>query len=193
MGTSPQYGGEGKQRRDNFRKGTIPMSSDVDTTASGTISGPNPHERFIASLQARAEREGTTIGYDASMSAIDRIITAETADAVWDADEGGTVSGQAMVDIELRVHSITAAKSDDKYDATLGVFINIKATRLDTGDEVTINTGADKVVTKLVKFESMGMFPLECVIRGIDTRAGTMLVLRRIPARAVPGTTEPTA
>jgi hypothetical protein len=151
----------------------------------GTTLAPKPHERFIGSLMARAEREGQTLGRDVSLSQIDKVLQAETEEDVWNADEGGTVSGQDMIDVEMQILSITVAPSSDEYDATLGVFINIKAIRLDTGDEIVVNTGADKIITKLVKFESMGLLPIEGVIRGVKTRNGTMLTLRPLPKRAV--------
>jgi hypothetical protein len=162
--------------------------TDADTR-TGTVITVKPHERFIASLIERAKREGPTIGRDVSMSQIDKVLAAETEEDVWSADEGGTVSGQDMVDVELRFLSITIAPSSDEYDASLGVFVNAKCIRLDTLEEITVNTGADKIISKLVKFESMGLFPIEGVIRGIKTRAGTMLVLRQIPKRPVQGTT----
>jgi hypothetical protein len=154
---------------------------------SGTAIAPKPHERFIQSLNARAEREGATLGRDVSLSQIDKVLQAETEEDVWNADEGGTVSGQDMIDVEIEILSLTVAPSSDEYDATLGVFINIKAIRLDTGDETVINTGADKIITKLVKFEAMGLLPIQGVIRGVKTRNGTMLTLRPLPKRAVAG------
>jgi hypothetical protein len=151
----------------------------------GTTLAPKPHQRFINSLMARAEREGETLGRDVSLSQIDRILSAETEEDVWNADEGGTVSGQDMIDVEMRMVSFTVAPSSDEYDATLGVFINIKAIRLDTGEDIVVNTGADKIVTKLVKFETMGLLPIDGVIRGVKTRKGNMLMLRPLPKRAV--------
>lgn len=182
----PQKGQPPGVRADTRKKG-FTMSVD---SVSGNAVAPKPHERFIQSLTNRAEREGATIGRDVSMSQIDKVLEADTEDEVWDADEGGTVSGQDMIDVELQFQSLTVAPSADEYDATLGVFVNIKAVRLDNGDEVTVNTGADKIISKLVKFESMGLLPIEGVIRGVKTRNGNMLVLRRVPKRAVPGSAE---
>jgi hypothetical protein len=158
--------------------------------APGTTLALKPHERFIQSIQRRAEREGAALGRDVSMTQIDKVLTAETEAEVWDADEGGTFSGQDMIDVELQFVSITMAPSSDEYDATLGVYANIRAVRLDTGEEIIVNTGADKIITKLLKFESMGNLPISGVIRGVKTKGGVMLKLRPIPARAIAGTAE---
>lgn len=166
------------------------MGNVPDTnTQTGTAITPKPHERFIRSLNLRAEREGATLGRDVSLSQIDKILAAETAEDIWEADEGGTISGQDAIDMEIEIMSFTVAPSAEEYDATLGVFINIKARKMEDDEEIVINTGADKIIAKLAAFESKGLLPVEGVIRGVKTRNGTMLTLRPLPRRATPGTT----
>lgn len=163
--------------------------TDVDHVQGNAIA-PKPHERFIASLQRRADIEGGQLGAQVSASQMDKILIAETADEVWDADEGGTFSGQDLVDVELRFLSLTIAPSSDEFDASLGVYVNVKCMRLDSGEEIILNTGADKIITKLVRFESLGVLPVEGVIRAVKTPKGSMLKLRPLPRRATPGTVQ---
>jgi hypothetical protein len=161
----------------------------VTAPASGAIQKAKPHERFIAYMQRRAESEGSQLGAEVSASQMDKILTAETEEEIWDADEGGTFSGQDMIDIELMIQSFTVAPSSDEFEAALGVYANIKATRLDTGEEVIVNTGADKIITKLRMFEQKGLLPIGGVIKAVKTPKGSMLKLRPLPKRAVASTT----
>lgn len=156
----------------------------------GNAVALRPHEKFTQSLQRRAEREGALLGAEVSESQRDKILTAQTEAEIWDADEGGTFSGQDMIDVELEFQSIKIAPSSDEYDASLGVYANITAMRLDNGEIVIVNTGADKIITKLIMFESKGMLPVEGVIKGIKTPKGTMLKLRPLPRRATPGSVQ---
>lgn len=178
----------GKGQGITGKKGNTAMS-DIETRDNFTPT-IKPHERFLASLKRRAEVEGARLGQDVSQSQMDKILTAETEQEIWDADEGGTFSGQDMEDVELEIQSFTVAPSSEQYDASLGVYINIKATRLDTGEEVIINTGADKIITKLAVFEAKGMLPILAVIKGIPTPNGKMLKLRPVPRRAVSGSVQ---
>jgi hypothetical protein len=158
----------------------------TDDTQAGTAVAVKPHERFIASLVRQAEANALIHGKDVSLSQVDRILSAETAEEIWDADEGGTVSGQDMIDVEIQILDFTPLPSADQYDTTLGVYANITAIRMDTGEDVIINTGADKIITKVAKFKSQGMLPIGAVIRGVTTAGGTtMLKLRPLPPRAV--------
>jgi hypothetical protein len=164
--------------------------SEIDQQGmTGTIAGPKPHERFLEYVGRRAETEGQTIGAAVSQDQLDRILTAETDEEIWDADEGGTVSGKDCEDVELRIFSFILSPSSDEYDAPLGVYALIKAQRLDTGEELTINTGSDKIIAKLRMFESRGSLPIDAVIRGQKTPKGRMLKLRPVPKRAVPAET----
>lgn len=151
----------------------------------GTVIAVKPHQRFVESLLRQAEDNEGIHGKEVSLNQVDRILTAETETEIWDADEGGTVSGQDMVDIELEIQDFVVLKSGDEYDATLGVYVNITAIRLDTAETVIINTGADKIVTKLAVFKARGMLPIGGVIRGVKTANGTMLKLRPLPPRAL--------
>jgi hypothetical protein len=172
------------------RGNTRERETGMTDSTPGTIITVKPHQRFVESLQRQAEANALVHGAEVSLSQVDRILTAETKQDIWDADEGGTVSGQDMIDVELEIRDYTVLPSSDEYDTTLGVYVNIQAVRLDTGEEIIVNTGADKIITKLAAFKAKGFLPIGAVIRGVSTRGGTMLKLRPLPPRAVSGTAE---
>lgn len=144
-----------------------------------------PHDQFAEYLARRAENDGATRGYEVASNQMDKLLTAETEQEIWDADEGGTVNGQDMIDVELNIRGFKVAVSSDEYEATLGVYILIDAVRLDNGEEVIVNTGAPLIITKLRMFEAREMLPVNGVIRGTKARNGTVLKLRPLSARAV--------
>jgi hypothetical protein len=152
---------------------------------AGTAIAPRAHEQFIEYLARRAEADGATRSFDVAANQMDKLLNAETEQEIWDADEGGTFSGQDMIDIELLIRGYKVAVSSDEYDSPLGVYILIDAVRLDTGDEIVVNTGSPLIITKLRKLESRELLPAEAVIRGYKAAKGTVLKLKQIPARAV--------
>jgi hypothetical protein len=152
---------------------------------AGTAIAPRAHEQFVEYLARRAEQDGSTRSFDVAANQMDKLLTAETEQEIWDADEGGTFSAQDMTDIELRIRGYKVAVSSDEYDSPLGHYILIDAVRLDTGDEVIVNTGAALIITKLRMLESRDLLPVEAVIRGTKAAKGTVLKLKQIPARAV--------
>lgn len=166
------------------------MATDVQTQPKeGKVAEIRPHERFVANLKARAVEaqgeDGKTRSFEIAASQMDKILSAETEEDIWDADEGGTVAGKDFTDVALEILDYQLTESDDKYDSPLGVYVNIKATLLqktkgyDVGEVVVINTGATLVITKLEAFRSKGMIPgLKCMIRGTEAKNGTVLKLR---------------
>jgi hypothetical protein len=152
-------------------------------TKSGSVIQPSPHERFTASLIKRAEREGPLISERVSKKMMDNILTAETEDEIWDADDIGTEGGRDLVDVELQFNSIMLAPATNAaYDAPLKVYALIEVQRLETGAESVVNTSAPGLITKIIKLESKIGFPFQGVIRTAgDSQA---LVLKRLPKRA---------
>ena len=159
----------------------------VDKNAvSGTITDLKPHQQFIAYLGRRAESEKVNRAHDVAASQIDRILSATTEEEIWAADEGGVVSGQNMEDVELQIRGYGVAKSDDKFDTDLGVYVLMDCIRLDTGESVVVNTGSALIITKLRMFEQRDAFPIEGVIKGQPTsNGGRLLRLRPLPTRAI--------
>jgi len=167
------------------------MTEQSVTKAAGNDNGEivvvRLYEKFVDGLKRRAEVDSANRGFDIASKQIDAILAAETEADFWDADISGTVNGQDMMDIEMMVRAVTFAESSDEYDAPLGVYAIVDATRLDNGEECIISTGAPLVVAKLRAAEARDMFPLGCVIKGTKAGKGTVLKLRPLPVRVTPG------
>lgn len=158
----------------------------------GEVIKRKAREQFIAVLELEAdvtEEDSRSRNLEISGSIVDKMLEAETLEDAIAASENGAASGKDMVDVELSVTDFNVKKSDGKYQAStpLGYFLEIDATRLDTGEQVAFSTGAPNVVTLLWKARQLERLPLECVIRGKDTANGTLLTLKLLTPRAVKG------
>jgi hypothetical protein len=169
------------------------MSTDNGTVQVITSAGKEAANRAAADgfkeyMIQRAELEGEGLAFEIASGQVAKILDAANSDNesdLWDADELDMLNGMDMTDVEQRVNSFTVHKATGEVENPWGVFIVVQATRLSDGADVTWNTGAISVVSKLRAFEARGMFPLPCVIRGTKSGKGTVLKLRPIPVRAV--------
>jgi hypothetical protein len=166
------------------------MSADVEQSAqSGTVEGPRPYERFVASLQRRAQEQTDRGHFELTANQMDKILTAETDEEIWDADEGGLIALKDLVGAELRITEFHEEKSTDpEMDNGLGVFIVGTATLLNDacgtpGEEIQFNSGVATVITKLESFRSRGTWPLETLVTGVKSKKGEMVRLRPVPRR----------
>jgi hypothetical protein len=160
-----------------------------DAGTNGTVTVKRPHERFVEYLARRAQVDSEGRAFSVAANQIDKLVTAETAEELWDADEGGVFSGQDMVDVEIEIKAIGFGKSSDEYDAELGVFVSMECTRLDTGEDIIVNCGSPLVITKIRMFEQRDLLPIQGVLKATKTQKGALLKLRPLPVRAVRGTT----
>lgn len=154
-------------------------------TQTGTAVKVRESTRFVDYLDARAGLDGEGRAFEVASSQLDKILTAETEEEAWDADEFESVAGRDLVDVEQRVLGFTVHKSSGELNAPLGVFIQVQSQRLSDGEEFTWNTGAPLIIGKLRWFEAAQKLPVECVIKGTDTAKGTVLKLKPVPKRAV--------
>lgn len=168
------------------------MSADLQAK-DGNAVALRPHERFVKNLQERAAENNRSMEVTAKQ--VNKILSAETEADIWDADEGGTVSGQDFTDVEIEIRGYEIAPSDDQYESLFDVYVNIDAVTLQEakgygiGEAVIINTGAPLVITKLEMFRARDMFPVQAVIKGTVAKKGTVLKLRPVPKRSTPATT----
>lgn len=163
--------------------------SEIDTTENdaqnGEVIAETPHDQFLRYMHNRAEIDGANNTFDVQSSMMDKILTAQSEEDIWEADEAGLEAGQSLVDVELEVRSMKVLKSNrPDFDNGMGVYIVVNAVRLDTGEEIIFNTGAPGLITKLRAFEALGKFPLQCVIKARTAGNGDVLKLRPIPKRA---------
>lgn len=159
------------------------------TGAAVVRNGSTSAEKFKRYMLHRAEAEGETMAYDVAANQVGAIMAAaESGDiqGIWDADALGMTNAQSLEDVEQHIESYTVHKStDDSMETPWGIFIIVKATRMDTGEDIIWNTGAPLIISKLRAFEAVGAFPLEAVIRGTKASKGRVLKLAPVPARVV--------
>lgn len=156
------------------------------TPATQRPSAVSQAESFISYLERRAESEGESRAFDVAATQLDRILSAETAKDVWDADEYESTGGRDLADVEQRIHSFSVHKGGDQFKSPLGFYIMVNSSRLSDGSEFIWNTGATLIIGKLRWLEAHEMLPVDCVIKATPTPNGEVLKLRPIPTRATP-------
>jgi hypothetical protein len=177
------------------------MSAGKDDRAV-SVKPAAPVERISESFtnwlqRAAAMNEGHT-GSDVANAQLDKLLTATDLDEIMDADEQGTYQLRDLVGIELEIpppgFPDCVRKSAEKFDSTLGAYIQFNATALTdytnkgtlipAGAEMLISTGAPLVVGKLRSMEANGYLPFKFLVTGIEATNGTVLKLRRQSRRA---------
>lgn len=143
-------------------------------------------ERFIDYLARKADADSQDRNYEIAAAQLDRILSAESADEMWAADDFESVGGRDLVDVEMEIQSFTVHQASDQFKSPLGYWFMIQATRLDNKAPVVFNTGAPLVMGKLRWLEAaelLGTETARVVIRGTDTPNGTVLKLKPVPVR----------
>lgn len=109
-------------------------------------------------------------------------------DAVMQADQGGTIAGKSYCDQPIEIHSYDVLTAT--LDAPLGHYLLIRATNLNTGQDVVINTSSPLVIGKLRALEALsGKAPgenlgLRVMLNNTTTRSGNDFV-RMVTAPAM--------
>lgn len=161
--------------------------------SEGTVIPARVSQQFHSWLNAKAEEEDQNRSNEVAMSQLDRMLVAESLDDILDADELGARQARDIVGLEFEWKGgFRVVKSSDKFEATLGVYIQFEVTALSAmldkgiavGDIVLISTGAPLIIGKLRTLEANGFVPIKLMITGTDAGKGTVLKLRRPPNRA---------
>ena len=184
-------------------------SNDDISPKEGTVHSPTPFQRLVRQISLEAEIDAANSqGNAATIATIDRIMSAESDDDVWNAGDLANIGGRNLVDVEMQVTDfiVKSGTRDDVesvfsdgngrkfYLLISSVITGIPATDpgdfsrppLNIGDEIAWNTGAPDIVPKLVTFRDRGKFPLDCVIRALDLGGGKhYLRLKPVPKRAI--------
>lgn len=112
-------------------------------------------ERFADMARIVPEAEG-----DGGMSIVEAVLEAadlSALDAAWNGRGSDT-----LVNIPMTINEIRRSTSD--YADGLGVFLVVRAVRLDTGEPLTFTTGSVSIVAQLVKAHISGWLPFNAVI-----------------------------
>lgn len=168
------------------------QSDQVEPAAQGAVA---KHQAFMQMLQKMDltatmddDKDG---GFQAQIGSIEAILSAETEEEMWDADERGPLGGRNLPDVEQTILDFTVKYSRDATMRTVFVtsdgkrmYLLVSAKRLDTGEEIVWNTSAPLIVAKIMWLDQRGKLPYDCVIRATDLGGGqAVLKLKPIPAR----------
>lgn len=151
---------------------------------TGTVAEMKPHEHFVEYLQRRmvADKDGND-AFTIAARQLDKMFTAETAEEIWDADEGGTIAAKDYIGKIVRIRGYRVMEStNEEYDAALGAWILIDCVNLENLEEVMLNTQSPLIIGKLRAFEAKNLLPIDAQIDSTKTTAGNdVLRLKRAP------------
>lgn len=180
---------------------------DTTDAQTGTVTQIRPAERLRQYVMARAAEGNPNRAAEVMDSQLDRILMATEdgdADAIWDADAGGTIQGRDIAGLEVRIYNLEFVRSTRadivsktgayaSMDATVlgGPREVLQRTGLSLGDDFVLQTGAELFWCKIRAFEARQMLPMDGVVVGIETAGGnTVIKFGRMPERTVPASAE---
>lgn len=128
------------------------------------------------------------------ITSLAKILEAETEAAMWEADELDATGGRDLADVEQRIleYAIKFSSGDSDIKSAFvdsrgrGLYLLVRSSRLDNGEEFVWNTSAPLVVGKILWLSDHGKIPADVVIR--DTKLGggrAVIKLKEIPKRAI--------
>lgn len=177
----------------------------VDQAAAGNdverLSYAQQFHRWMLA-QAKAYGNGDSDAITITDNQVERILTAESEDAIWDADLGGAVQGRDVggLEVTIRGYRPMVAKPREDVQNDKGYYISMDCTviggprevltrnMLAIGADVQLQTGAPLIIAKVRAMEAREMLPVNAMILAIPTAAGNnVLKLARIPERAAQG------
>jgi hypothetical protein len=171
------------------------MSNEVDkSVSSGDVMQLRPWEKFTDHLQREAQANDKGNKDVVTTNQVDKVLSAETIEDVWDADEGGMYALKDLVGMELSVISAKTLPSKDETKRNIfGVWLLMECSALTEnkrlgipiGEVIMINTGVPTVIAKIKALQGKGVDPIEFMVQGIPSGGGEMVRLRPIPRRAV--------
>lgn len=137
----------------------------ADRKTTEVATETRPYQSMIQRIQSQAAMEAgiggdnAALAFELATKAIDRIAEADTLDALFDANESGSLAGveQAADMGPLTLLEIEFRKSRDEYiKGGVGVYAYVKSVT-DRGEEFEWNTGAPNVVTSLYRIQELGL------------------------------------
>lgn len=173
-----------------------------DDSSSGTVVSAGLMDKFHAYMLDRARNNNSD---DRSTEILagqaERILTAETEDAIWDADTGGTVQCRDVPGLMVEIRSLEPVISNRAdIDNSHGYYLSMDATviggpeellaaqRLQIGEVIPLQTSAELLMFKIRAFEAHNMLPIRTLLKGTRTQSGnTVLKWERMPRMAQSG------
>lgn len=167
----------------------------IASTDAAKAERVREHMRQLATVQAADSTDADEIANRQLVN----IMSATTEDEVWDADQGTAVQARDAVGLEVQINAFRVLVGNDPGKQTRsGTYVTMDAVALGgpvdlmrklglaPGQEFALQTGAELITTKLLKFQQIDAYPVRAVISGTETRSGnTVLRLTRPPVRTV--------
>lgn len=175
------------------------MTEVAENAQSGNVQEMRPFEKFTAHLQRLAAHNDEGNKDVVTSSQVDKILSAESIEDVWDADEGGMYALKDLVGMELELRSAKDLPSKDETKRNLfGTWMLMECTALvenrklgiPAGDVLLINTGVPVVIAKIKALQGKGVDPIQFIVQGVPSTSGEMVRLRPIPSRALKAETK---
>ena len=189
------------------------QSQDIEPSAkNGEVSGPRPFGRLIRKMAEMATTE-EVLGSNSGTEDIDRILTAEDEEAMWDSDELAKWNATKLSGCDLQTLGFEVKFGDATSDTDIRtvfvdpesgkqIFLLIRSFRINgsgntkeynlppVGEVFTWNTSARAIVPKLFWMLENGWFdpdakPVRFRIVGTKTRAGSVEKLKKLPEGTV--------
>ena len=149
------------------------------------------HMRQLATVQAADSTDADEIANRQVVA----IMSATTIDDVWESDQGTAIQCRDAIGLEVDIKGFRILIGNDPGKQTRsGTYVTMDAVALggpvdllrklglSPGTEFALQTGAELITTKLLKFQQLDAFPVRAVISGTETRSGnTVLRLTRPP------------
>lgn len=148
--------------------------------------------QLVGQMELEATQEDDTFP-SPMVDGIVKILSAETEEEMWEADELAQTGGRDLQDVEQEILAYAIKYSTNptinsafKDSQGRGMYLLIRSVRIETGEEFVWNTSAPLLVGKIMWLVNREKLPYQCVIRGRDLGGGqSLLKLKPIPKRAV--------
>jgi hypothetical protein len=170
--------------------------SDEIQPATGEITvkpeqavAPRPIEKFTEYVVNRAALEANLVREELGSAQMDAILNAQTEEELDAAMEMAGLIGLRDLDdgTEIQVngfHYSPGTRSD--FANRFGVFAVMDCVLIESGANVAIDTGIERIITWLRAKEAMGKLPTQCRVVKITTGSGNdMITLLPLKKRVV--------
>lgn len=149
-------------------------------------------EQFKTYVKNRADLDSAYAFTELNEAQLDKVLTATSEDDLFASLEmAGLIPLKSLetgTEIQINGYHYVHGTRDD-YANSLGVFVVIEAQLLSNGQELTLDTGIDRVIgfLRMVESGQAGVnFPVSVVVHKIGTGSGNeMVTFKRLPPRAV--------
>lgn len=167
------------------------------------VHSPKPFDTLIRRMSALASLDD---GSPVSTDRLDKMLTAQTVDEIWQSGEQDSANSRTLAGVELVVDNFEVKfsrgalaggeKITTPFVTTDGrqMYLMVSATRISMsdkrpdiaiGERVEFNTSAPDVVLKLWRLRETDNLPVECFIESIELGGGqSVSKLRPVPKRA---------